>query len=46
MMSHLDPKKGNSNAAPCMRSKRSPPDEVRKTISEISSWGKASSEAW
>ncbi len=28
MMSHLDPKKG-TNAAPCLRSKRAPPTEVR-----------------
>lgn len=27
MMSHLDPQKG-STAAPCLRSKRNPPEEV------------------
>jgi len=28
MMSHLDPQKNNQNNAPCMRSKRHPPNDV------------------
>jgi len=28
MMSHLDPEKNNQNNAPCMRSKRHPPNDV------------------
>jgi hypothetical protein len=48
MMSHLDPKKGSSNAAPCLRSKRSPPEEVRKTLSEaVTGFSiRANNEAW
>lgn len=34
MMSHLDPAKG-SNSAPCLRSKRSPPSEVRDVIDKF-----------
>lgn len=45
MMSHLDPRKGQ-NAAPCLRSKRSPPPQVSDVISKHVTTGRASNEAW
>ena len=46
MMSHLDPRKG-SNAAPCLRSKRDPPEQVASTVSAHVAAGKATpNEAW
>eukprot|EP01035_Chromulina_nebulosa_P026497 gene26497-34697_t len=44
MMSHLDPRKGNSGA-PCLRSMRNPPEAVKKTISSLGS-SKVPKEAW
>jgi hypothetical protein len=46
MMSHLDPLKGSSGA-PCLRSMRSPPAEVRETIAFAVSAGQSPPrEAW
>lgn len=45
MMSHLDPLKG-STGAPCLRSMRNPPTEVRDTISSIMGQKSPPREAW
>lgn len=45
MMSHLDPLKG-SMGAPCLRSMRNPPDEVRETISSVLGNKNPPKEAW
>ena len=45
MMSHLDPLKG-SMGAPCLRSMRNPPDEVRNTISTVLGNKNPPKEAW
>ena len=46
MMSHLDPAKG-SGAAPCLRSKRSPPPEVSKALEKVGgATFRTSNEAW
>ena len=45
MMSHLDPLKG-SMGAPCLRSMRNPPSEVRETISQIMGQLSPPKEAW
>lgn len=44
MMSHLDPAKSVSSA-PCLRSKRAPPKEVKQVISGIDG-ARASNDAW
>lgn len=47
MMSHLDPNKGSTAAAPCLRSKRMPPPEVMASIKAVGlSTGRATNEAW
>eukprot|EP01039_Chlorochromonas_danica_P004418 gene4418-4839_t len=48
MMSHLDPAKGaNIGGTPCLRSKRSPPEQVSSSLSEAGLTGqRASNEAW
>ena len=47
MMSHLDPRK-SSSGAPCLRSKRSPPQEVTTTMSNVGlkNLAAAPREAW
>jgi hypothetical protein len=45
MMSHLDPLKG-SFGAPCLRSMRNPPAEVRETISAVMGQKSPPKEAW
>lgn len=45
MMSHMDPKKSTSGA-PCLRSMRNPPDEVRMVISKSVGQGNPPKEAW
>jgi hypothetical protein len=46
MMSHLDPRK-SSSGAPCLRSKRSPPELVRESVkSAVGSTSGAPKEAW
>lgn len=45
MMSHLDPQKFSSGA-PCLRSMRAPPEEVRLTISQAVGIGNPPKEAW
>ena len=45
MMSHMDPKKSTSGA-PCLRSMRNPPDEVRAAISKSVGQGNPPKEAW
>jgi len=45
MMSHLDPLKG-SMGAPCLRSMRNPPPEVRDTISQVMGQQSPPKEAW
>jgi hypothetical protein len=44
MMSHLDPAKGMSSA-PCLRSKRAPPQQVRNVIDSVEG-AKISNDAW
>jgi hypothetical protein len=47
MMSHLDPKKGGGTGAPCLRSMRDTPDEVRKAlVAAGASTSNAPKEAW
>lgn len=46
MMSHLDPRK-NTNGAPCLRSKRSPPSFVKNVlVKELGMYINAPNEAW
>ena len=46
MMSHLDPDKGGTAGAPCLRSMRSPPEEVANTISKAVGMRNPPKEAW
>lgn len=46
MMSHLDPAKGGGTGAPCLRSMRSPPQEVAETISRVVGMKNPPKEAW
>ncbi|KAJ1432682.1 hypothetical protein B484DRAFT_447675 [Ochromonadaceae sp. CCMP2298] len=45
MMSHMDPLKNNNGNAPCMRSKRHPPQDVKDSIARHAS-GSTPNEAW